>query len=594
MKPPPSASTSHAARCSFLRSASTAALLLLSTLPSPARAQQAAPVDDEALLDADPTEWLSYGRDYAETHYSPLDGIDADNVHRLGLAWSSEIRGTAGRLEATPLVSDGVMYASGTWSVLFALDARTGEEIWRWDPAIVRGGRRNGGPSVCCGPVNRGVALYRGRVYAGLLDGRLVALDAETGDVVWVRQTTPRGGEYSITQAPRIVKGNVVIGNSGAEYGVRGYVSAYDAESGELQWRFHTVPGDPANGFESEVMAWAAGTWAGEWWKLGGGGTVWDGMAYDPEADILYVGTGNGAPWSREHRSAGQGDNLFLASILALDPDDGDLYWHYQTVPGDDWDYTATQNIVLAELTVDGEERPVLMQAPKNGFFYVLDRLTGELISAEPFTHVTWAERIDMETGRPVETPEARYDERGAWLAPGPGGAHNWRPMSWNPDTGLVYIPGRNDHHFYRRNPYFSPVPGRFNTGLGGDRPREVEEPPAPEPPGFLLAWDPVAGEERWRIPYDQGRNGGTLTTAGGLVFTGTATGRFLAYDARTGEELFEEELAPGIGTPMTYELGGRQYVTVMAGQGESQGAEGRIWTFVLDGSAPMPAVDSR
>lgn len=559
--------------------------------PAGATAQVSTPVDDDLLRDPPPSEWITNGRDYAETHFSPLDRIDADNVDRLGLAWTWEFEGDRGQLEASPLVHDGVMYATGTWSVVFALDARTGEELWRWDPAIVRGGRSEGGPSICCGPVNRGVALYQGTVYAGLLDGRLVALDAGTGELVWVRQTTPPGGEYSITQAPRVVKGNVIIGNGGAEYGVRGYVSAYDAETGELAWRFYTVPGNPADGFESPAMEMAAETWAGEWWELGGGGTVWDGLAYDPELDLLYVGTGNGSPWSREHRSAGEGDNLFLASILALDPDDGTLVWHYQTVPGDDWDYTAVQNLILADLTIDGLERPVIMQAPKNGFFYVLDRRTGELVSADAIAHVTWASGVDPESGRPLETPEARYDEVGTWLAPGPRGAHNWYPMSWNPRTGLVYLPGQNNQYFYRRNTGFEPVPGRFNTGTGGSRPRDVEPPADPEPAGFLLAWDPVEREERWRIPFDVDRNGGTLTTAGNLVFHGHEDGWFYAYDATTGERLWESRTAPGPGAVVTYELDGRQYVTTMAGLG-GDGPPGRVWTYVLDGDAPAPESD--
>ena len=365
-------------------------------------------VDAAAIREGPPGEWLTYGRDYAETHYSPLAEIDASNVHRLGVAWSWDLPKTGARLEATPLVSDGVIYATAPLSLVFALDARTGQEKWHWDPGIPD--EEQGGPSVCCGDVNRGVALYDDKVYAGLLDGRLVALDRETGAVRWTVQTTPTGTDYSVTGAPRVVGGKVIIGNSGAEYGVRGYVGAYDAETGEQVWRTYTVPGDPSLGFESEAMSAAAETWTGEWWIVGGGGTVWDGMAYDPELDLLYVGTGNGAPWNRDNRSPGGGDNLFLSSILALNPEDGELVWYYQTTPGDDWDYTATQPIMLLDLEIGGRGRQVLVQAPKNGFFYVLDRRTGELISAEAFADdLTWASGIDMETGRPIETPEARY-----------------------------------------------------------------------------------------------------------------------------------------------------------------------------------------
>ena len=301
-------------------------------------------------------------------------------------------------------------------------------------------------------------------MYAGLLDGRLVALDAETGRLVWVAQTTPLGGVYSVTLAPRVVKGKVIIGNSGAEFGVRGYVTAYDAETGEQVWRTYTVPGDPSLGFESTAMEFAAQTWEGNWWEVGGGGTVWDGMAFDPEADLLYIGTGNGSPWTRQYRSNGVGDNLYLSSILALDPDDGEQVWYYQTTSGDDWDYTAVQNIILADLVIDGQERQILMQAPKNGFFYVLDRITGELLSAEAFAYLTWAYEVDMETGRPIETPEARYDTGGAWLSPSVTGGHNWQPMSWNPQTGLVYIPARNSQ---RELQQFGLVVGRRRSGQG-------------------------------------------------------------------------------------------------------------------------------
>lgn len=564
-----------------------ALFLVLSTAPLSGR--QAAPVDDAALLEPDPADWVQHGRDQAETYYSPLDQIDRSNVGRLGLAWSSDTHGYAGRLEATPIMSDGVIYATGVWSIVFAVDARTGEMLWRWDPAIVQGGQANGGPSVCCGPVNRGAAVYDGKVYAGLLDGRLVALDAETGAVAWVVQTTPVGGEYSITMAPRIVKGNVVIGNGGAEYGVRGYVTAYDAETGEMSWRSYTVPGDPSLGFESPALERAAATWSGNWWELGGGGTVWDGMAFDPELNLLYVGTGNGSPWSREHRSEGVGDNLYLSSILALDPDTGEIVWHYQTSPGDDWDYTAVQNIVLADVTIGGQERQVLMQAPKNGFFYVLDRVTGELVSAEAYGHVTWAYEVDMETDRPIETPEARYSSEGSWLSPGPIGAHNWPPMSWNPDTRLVYIPGQNNQSFYRQNPDFDPAPGRFNTGTGGAGGDRTTPPEIPEPAGFIAAWDPATRRERWRVPLEGTRNGGTVTTAGGLVFSAALDGLVFALDAETGERLWEFQLPSGPATPITYQLDGRQYVAILSGPGGAQGPAARLWAFVLDGDAPMP-----
>lgn len=382
--------------------------------------------NDSVLRDAarSPNEWLTHGRDYAETRFSPLNSIHAGNVKRLGLAWSFDTETTRG-LEATPLIASGILYSTASWSIVFALDARTGKLRWRWDPEVAR----SYGQRACCDVVNRGVALYEGRIFASVLDGRLAALDAASGKLLWQVQTTDPSQPYTITGAPRVVKGKVIIGNGGAEYGVRGYVSAYDAATGKLAWRFYTVPGDPSKSFESPAMERAAKTWKGEWWKIGGGGTVWDAFAYDPSADLLYVGTGNGSPWDRNLRSPGGGDNLYLSSILALRPDTGELVWHYQTTPGDSWDYTAVQQMILTDLNIGGKRREVLMQAPKNGFFYVLDRRTGELLSADPFVKVTWAKGIDMATGRPVENPDARYEKGVQLLWPGPLGGHNWQSM---------------------------------------------------------------------------------------------------------------------------------------------------------------------
>ena len=529
------------------------------------------------------TEWPTHGLDLAETRFSPLDQIDSDNVTRLGVAWSWEIPRTGARLEATPLIADGVMYATGPKSFVYALDARTGEEIWHWDPAIPD--EAEGGPSVCCGDVNRGVALYGDKVIVGLLDGRLVALDRADGSIEWVQQTTPPG-DYSITGAPRVVRDKVVIGNSGAEYGVRGYVTAYNADTGEQFWRTYTVPGNPADGFESEAMRRAAETWTGEWWIAGGGGTAWDAMAYDGTANLLYVGTGNGAPWSRDHRSPGGGDNLYLSSIIALNADDGELVWYYQTTPGDDWDYTATQPLMLLDLMIQGRERQVIVQAPKNGFFYVVDRLTGELLSAEAFADdVTWATEIDPESGRPVETPEARYgmNKKGAYLSPGPTGAHNWRPMSWNADTGLVYLPAQNNSSYYEMVESLDYRPGQWNTGTtlrGGSAGERPERPSLTGPSRLLVAWDPVTNSEVWRAPATGG-NGGTLSTAGNLVFWGTGN-RLAAYDARSGEELWSATVGNGTATPTTYVLDGRQYVTIAGGSG-GQDDPPRVWTFTLD-----------
>jgi quinohemoprotein ethanol dehydrogenase len=540
-------------------------------------------IDDARLERAaeEPATWLSYGRDYAEQRYSPLARIHEGNVASLGLAFAFDTNTTRG-LEATPLVVDGVIYTTGSWSVVYAVDARSGRELWRHDPAVPR---RYGG-LVCCDVVNRGVALYRGRVYLGTLDGRLQALDAKSGAVLWSVVTVDQTKPYSITMAPRVVKGQVIVGNGGAELGVRGYVSAYDAETGQLRWRFYTVPGDPAQPFESPALEAAAKTWTGEWWKVGGGGTVWDALAYDPELDLLYVGTGNGSPWSRYVRSPGGGDNLFVSSILALRPETGELVWHYQTTPGDNWDFTSTQHLLLAELELGGKTRRVLMQAPKNGFFYVLDRGTGELLSADPFVEVTWAKRVDLATGRPVEADGLDYREKMVEVKPSPFGAHNWQPMSYNPKTGLVYIPAQEVPYFFRLDKEWRHRMGAWNTGAD---PTVADAFPRALVSGHLLAWDPVAKKEVWRAQYTLPWNGGTLTTAGNLVFQGTAHGTFAAYRATDGKLLFEAPAGTGvIAPPVTYELDGEQYVAVMAGWG------GAFALVAGDAAAAAGVVDNR
>jgi quinohemoprotein ethanol dehydrogenase len=565
------------------------------------RVSKAKPVDDAALksVDARSGEWLTHGRNYAETRFSPLNQINSRNVKSLGLAWAFDTETTRG-LEATPIIVDGRMYTTGSWSIVFALDARTGKELWRWDPQVPR----TYGQRACCDVVNRGVAFYKGKVYVGTLDGRLVALDAGTGRVLWQVTTVDQSQPYTITGAPRVVKGRVIIGNGGGEYGVRGYVSAYDAETGKLAWRFYTVPGDPSKPFESKALEQAAKTWTGEWWKIGGGGTVWDSMAYDPELDLLYIGTGNGSPWNQHVRSPGGGDNLYLSSILALRPDTGELVWHYQTTPGDTWDFTATQHMILADIEIDGRRRKVIMQAPKNGFFYVLDRTTGELISAEPIVEMTWAKGIDKKTGRPTEAPGARYKDSPVISKPGPFGAHNWQPMSYSPETGLVYIPAQEDTVFvYSQDRKFQHRPGGWNTGIDFGL---FTVPPPVMPVGRLLAWDPVSQKERWRVEYPIIWNGGLLSTAGNLVFQGTADGRFVAYSADKGEKLWEVAVGTGvIAAPVTYQVDGVQYVSVMAGWGGAFGlvsgyrpgagiVPGRLLTFALNAKQPLPDISQK
>ncbi len=566
-----------------------------------------AAVDAERLQNADtePGAWMSYGRTYAEQRFSPLDAIDAGNVDELGLAWSYKLdvdRGT----EATPIVVDGVMYTTGAFSIVYALDPVTGELLWKYDPEVppATAGK------ACCGVVNRGVAVWKGKVYVGAFDGRLIALDARTGDVEWsVNTIIDATRNYTVTGAPRIIKGKVIIGNGGAELGVRGYVSAYDAETGALDWRFYTVPGDPEKPVENEILEMAQKTWFGDaYWKQGGGGTVWDAMAYDPDLDLLYIGVGNGSPWNIEARSAGKGDNLFLSSIVALDPDSGEYVWHYQTTPGDKWDYTATQHIILADLMIDGALREVLMQAPKNGFFYVLDRETGELISAENFVPVNWADGIDMETGRPNFTEAGDYTEKPKLVTPSPFGAHNWQPMSYNPETGLVYIPAQYAASLYAGAEGQPEV--ALNVWNAGLQPLQLPEEPADIAriaesfSGALLAWDPIKQEAAGKVPYERTWKGGTLSTAGNLVFQGTATGEIKAYAADSGELLWASPTNTGVvAAPMTYRIDGEQYVTVMAGWGGTFALvtgfldatspkilpEARVLTYKLGGDKTLP-----
>ena len=578
-------------------------LAALACAPAGAPPTGADAVDQRALERAGlGGDWLTYGGNYYEDRYSTLDRITPENLADLGLVWSYPFD-LRGGVETTPLVVDGVMYATGPWSVVHAIDARSGERLWRYDPGVPR----QRGRLACCDVVNRGAAVWEGKVFVGTLDGRLVALDADTGETLWDVVTVDQGDAYTITGAPRVVKGNVIIGNGGAEYGVRGYVTAYDADDGSLVWRTYTVPGNPADGFESDALRMAAETWQGEWWVAGGGGTAWDAMAYDPELDLLYIGTGNGSPWSRHLRSPGGGDNLFLSSILALDATTGEYRWHFQTTPGDHWDYTATQPLVLADIEFEGTLRRVIMQAPKNGFFYVIDRETGEFLSGEPYTTLNWAESLDVETGRPVENPEAVDGSAFTLITPMPLGGHNWQPMAYNRDLGLVYIPMHeawmmraDDPEWVYREPEITDAntigAAPWNTGTVG---RGADRPSG----GFLVAWDPQAQEARWTVELAGFWNGGTLTTASGLVFQGGGDGRFVAYDGATGATLWEAATRIGIiAAPVTYAIDGTQYVTVAAGWGGARGRsgapygeaaefdqKGRIFTFALGGAAEIP-----
>ncbi len=559
-------------------------------------------------------EWRQHGLDNAETRFSGLEQITPANVGQLGVAWFADFAARSLRgVEGTPLVIDGVMYASGPWSKIIALNARTGKRLWSYDPEIDGAIARR----ACCDVVNRGVAYADGLIFVGVLDGRLVALDARTGAVRWTAVTTDPEQPYTITGAPRVVKGKVLIGNGGGEYGVRGYLSAYDVATGKLAWRFHTVPGDPKQGFENAAMAMAAKSWSGEWWKYGGGGTVWDSMAYDPELDLLYVGVGNGGPWDRKVRSPGGGDNLFLSSIVALRPDSGEYVWHFQQVPGDEWDYTATQHMILADVQIDGQPRKVLMQAPKNGYFYLLDRTNGAFISGTPYVPITWSKGLDPKTGRPDIVPEARYSDTGKPFLgmPSPAGGHSWQPMSFSRKTGLVYFPTAEIPYGYvaAKTGDFRFDERGWNTGQDPALTAMPEDPAIRSQirgmmRGALVAWDPVRGKRAWSVPMPLPWNGGVLSTASGLVFQGNGTGEFVAYDAASGKKLWSMPLGSGIvAPPITYSVRGVQYVSIAVGwggilplnMGEALKSSvgplvNRVVTFRLGGSAKLPVPQPR
>ena len=565
------------------------------TQDAAANIQPGADVDGARISAArsTPEDWLTYGGTYDEQRHSLLSKVNTGNVDQLGVAWTYELS-TARGVESTPIVVDGVMYVTSAWSVVHALDAVTGEEKWVYDPGVDRAR----GVAACCDVVNRGVAIWEGKVFVGTIDGRLVALDSATGDVVWDTLTVDLTQPYTITGAPRVVKGRVLIGNGGAELGVRGYVSAYDADTGEMDWRFYTAPNaeKQPDGAASDSAFETVGnvTWGdeGAWTRDGGGGTVWDSIVYDEVNDLILFGVGNGSPWNRDVRDPSGGDNLFLSSIVAVTPETGEYVWHFQTTPGDNWDYTATQTIILADLPVgeNGASRRVAMQAPKNGFFYVLDAETGEFISGNNFVPQTWATGLD-ENGRPIEVDGSRYTTEVILQSPGPLGAHNWHPMAFNPNEGLAYIPAQEIPQALQADARFDDRSARWNTGANFDAGN-----PADIPPGFmkgfrtllkgrLIAWDPVAQAPRWVVEHPTAWNGGVLSTEGGLVFQGRLDGGFSAYDAATGELKWSHDVKSGAASgPGTYEIDGEQYVTITTGWGS---AYGLVVGFDLDKATP-------
>ena len=556
------------------------------------RAQQ--PTEAESL----PGSWPSYGRTQNETRYSPLKQIDASNVGRLGLAWSYVAGAGGGNQEGTSLVWNNTLYGITSWSVVFALDARTGKELWRWDPEVNQAAVR---PKICCGIVNRGMALYNGTLIAPSIDGRLFALNATTGKPVWEARVAYPQDLYTITMAPRIAGTKVIVGASGGDKPTRGFFDAYDAKTGQRSWRFYTVPGDPAKPYENDAMRTAAKTWGGDFYKNGGGGAVWDGVAYDPETNLVYVGTGNAEPWVQKFRGAQHVDNLYTCSILAVDVATGQLKWHYQTVPNDNWDFDSVQQLMLLNLTIKGRQRKVIMQAAKNGFFYVLDRATGEYISAAPFVKVDWAKGLD-ERGRPMVNPEAYYDTEGIEIYPTGGGAHNWSPMSYNPATGLVYIPASYSPFPYQAQEVLKPGSNGYVRPSGELRhmPTSIG-PTAPDKVrGGLQAWDPVNQKLVWRADGGGGIGGGTVTTGGNLVFQVINDGTFRAYSADKGEKLFEARTGrTGMGPPITYEADGKQYVAFLGGLGRAASVVGPnnaevefppiLFVFEVDGKGEFP-----
>ncbi|MGB6947552.1 MAG: PQQ-dependent dehydrogenase, methanol/ethanol family [Bryobacteraceae bacterium] len=612
-----------------VRSLTLFAAALLSAAIAPAQSSHS--IDDATLKNAGRTgqDWISYNGDWAEQRYSPLDQINASNVSRLGLAWYADIPSAPGRpqthQEATPLEHDGVIYSIGPWSVVYAVDARSGKELWRSDPEVNQEVWQS---RICCGVVNRGIALYKDIVIAPVIDGRMRALDTKTGRIVWETRVAPSDRPYSFTMAPRVIKGGkVIIGAAGGEYAVRGFFAAVDAETGKIAWKFYTVPGDPSKPFEQPELAEAAKTWSGDWWKLGGGGPVWGSVAYDPDADIVYVGTGQPGPWTEQAR--GKGDALFTDCILAVRGATGKLIWYYQEVPGDVWDLDSIADLMLLDLPMNGKLRKVVMHAPKDGFFYVLDRLTGELLAADPWVTVNWASGVNLKTGRPVINPEARYGDDGVNVMPGAGGGHVWPPWSYNPTSGLVYIPSTiGAGVFWVNDPKFVPKStelgatgkGEFNMGNSfkraptpatGAHAEANDASPAP-PPGFVLpsigpqghgnilvAWDPIAQKERWRGISAGFNQGGTLSSAD-LVFV-SVNSRLIAYRADNGEQLLNAATGLSLlGPPITFMIDGKQYIA-MAGSPpntinpfgsapmDSKGQPSRLVVYALDGKAKLP-----
>jgi len=535
---------------------------------------QAQSADDLRKDNASPGNVLTYGMGYNNQRYSPLKQINASNVSKMQPVWAYSLNNPQGQ-ESQPIVHDGIMYVT-THNTTVALNPITGKQLWKNEIELPQDVFK----MACCGILNRGAAIFEGKLFRVTLDAHVMAMDAKTGKQLWKVKAADYQNGQAMTSAPLIANGVVMTGIAGGEYGTRGFVDGWDPATGKRLWRFHTTAAPNEKGGD---------TWPGDTHEKGGAPT-WLTGTYDPELDLVYWGTGNGGPWNPNAR---KGDNLYICSVVAIRPKTGELVWHYQFSPNDPYDYDATEVGMLIDMKVDGKDRKVLAQANRNGFFYVLDRANGELLKANPYVKVNWADSIDLKTGRPVQSDADRRVRAGedVEIFPSVLGGKNWTPMSWNPETQLAYANTLNISWPYQLSkPEYKK--GEWYLGINF---RGVNMPKN-EPHGYLSAMDPLTGKSKWQMAWPgQPSMAGTLSTAGGLVFTGAATGEFMAVDANNGKKLWEFQTSSGIiGLPVTWEQNGKQYVTVLSGAGgvwallgdermSQVPAGGSVWTFALN-----------
>ncbi len=577
------------------------------TMPAPLYAEDRMITDKELSDESNTADWLAYGRTHSEQRFSPLKDINVDNVGKLKPEWYLDLP-DKNDMVGTPLVVDGVLYYVGTLNVIRAIDARTGKMLWEYDPKVAKEITDNNMRKVFWS-YSRGLSAYNDKLYVATWDGRIVAINRKDGKEVWQTRTFPHDTPLNITGHVKAFDGKVFVGNGGTELGpTRGYVTAYDAETGKQLWRFFIVPGNPADGFEDEAQEMAAKTWTGKWWEHGGGGNAWHGWTYDKEFNQLIFGTGNGSPWNRKVRSPGGGDNLFLCSVVAVDANTGKYKWHVQTAPGDTWDYNSNMDIVLADLKIDGKNVKAAMHAPKNGFFYVIDRSNGKVLSAEKFADVNWSTKFDLEKQTHIIPESAWFNDGEENIYPSVFGAHSWHAMSYNPELGLAFIPtnhmsntftdkGKDTDTSWRGN--------KFQLGIAVGLAPMASDPH--EARGSLQAWDPVKNKRVWQVNQKSAWGAGTLATAGNLVFQGLPEGKLKAYDARDGKVVWEYDAGLAISAPpITYKLDGKQMVALLIGPGgaltsnfagggwDSYGwkyglHQRRLIAFSLDGKAVVP-----